>query len=201
MDFAIGGAAAMCAGLFSNPFDVIKTRQQLQGELTQNKKVIQLPYKGMWQSIKSVIQAEGIRGLQKGLGPALSFQFVMNGTRLGLFQTVDQKRWTFDPKTNAHSPVLCVFWGGVAGVVGSAVGCPLYMVKTQIQAQSHGKFAVGFQHNHTGTVDGLLTAYRSKGMRGLWHGFTGIVPRTAVASAIQLTTFTQCKDFFADYEV
>lgn len=201
MDFAIGGMAAMCAGLFSNPFDVIKTRQQLQGELTQNKKVKQLPYRGMWQAIKSVVQAEGIYGLQKGLGPALAFQFVMNGTRLGLFETVDNLKWTYDSKTNVHSPVLCVFWGGVAGVAGASVGCPLYMVKTQIQAQSHGKFAVGYQHHHTGTMDALLTSYRTKGMRGLWHGYTGIVPRTAVASAIQLTMFTQCKDFFAHYEV
>lgn len=30
MDFLLGGIAAMGAGIFSNPFDVIKTRMQLQ---------------------------------------------------------------------------------------------------------------------------------------------------------------------------
>lgn len=201
MDFAIGGSAGMCACLFSNPFDLIKTRQQLQGELTHNKKIQQLPYKGLLLSVKSVIQAEGVRGLQKGLAPALSFQFIMNGTRLGLFQTVDNLKWTYDSKTNTHSSVLCIFWSGIAGIVGSAVGCPLYMVKTQIQSKSHGHFAVGHQHNHSGTIDALLTAYRTKGIRGIWHGFTGIVPRTAVASAFQLTAFTHSKDFLVTYEV
>jgi hypothetical protein len=33
------------------------------------------PYKNIFQSIKSIVQAEGIRGLQKGLTSALAFQF------------------------------------------------------------------------------------------------------------------------------
>lgn len=96
---------------------------------------------------------------------------------------------------------LMVFWGGVCGVVGATVGCPLYMVKTQMQAQSHGKFAVGFQHNHSGMVNALTTIYKGHGMRGLWRGFQGIVPRTAVGSAIQISTFMTCKDFLQRYEV
>lgn len=91
--------------------------------------------------------------------------------------------------------------GGMAGIAGSTVGCPLYMIKTQIQAQSHGQFAVGYQHDHRGTVSALITTYKAQGVKGLWRGFTGIVPRTAVGSAIQLTTFTKCKDFFLQYEV
>lgn len=115
-------------------------------------------------------------GIDSGLVPALSFQFVMNSTRLGLYETVDQLNWTrarFDPSA-PHSTVFCVFWGGACGVVGSAVGCPLYMIKTQIQAQSHGKFAVGFQHSHTGMIDALISTYRERGIRGLWRGFEGI---------------------------
>lgn len=91
--------------------------------------------------------------------------------------------------------------GGMAGIAGSAVGCPFYMIKTQMQAQSHGQFAVGYQHGHRGTVSALVTTYKAGGFKGLWRGFTGIVPRTAVGSAIQLTTFTKCKDFFSKYEV
>lgn len=64
-----------------------------------------------------------------GLVPALSFQFVMNSTRLGLFETVDQLNWTRFSPSSSHATVLCVFWGGVCGVAGSAVGCPFYMVK------------------------------------------------------------------------
>lgn len=199
MDFLIGGTSAMCAGVFSNPFDLIKTRQQLQGELQRHSNT-KLPYRGLWQAVKSVVRADGLLGLQKGLSSALAFQFFMNSTRLGLFETVDHLKWTRN-SDNSHSPLLCVFWGGVAGVAGSSVGCPFYMIKTQIQAQSTGKFAVGYQHAHSGTVSALHNTYLQQGVKGLWRGYSGIVPRTAVGSAIQLSTFTNCKDFFLEYEM
>lgn len=125
----------------------------------------------------------------------------MNSTRLGLYETVDQLNWTRFSPTSPHSTVLCVFWGAVSGVAGSAVGCPLYMVKTQLQAQSNSQFAVGFQHSHTGMVNALVSTYQHQGVRGLWRGFEGIVPRTAVGSAIQITTFTMSKDFLSQYKV
>lgn len=66
MDFLIGGLAATSAGVFSNPFDVIKTRQQLQGELQQQIKGTKQPYGSQWQAIKSIVRSEGLLGLQKG---------------------------------------------------------------------------------------------------------------------------------------
>lgn len=204
MDFLLGGAAACCAGVFSNPMDVIKTRQQLQGELVKRGTIgaQNTPYKSVFESIRSVIRSEGgIWGLQKGLSPALMFQFVMNSVRLGTFETVDKLGWTRG-ESGAHSPGLCVLWGGVSGVIGASLGCPFFMVKTQMQASSAvGKYAVGYQHHHKGTIDALRNAYRSNGTRGLWRGFTGMVPRTGVGSSVQLSTFTASKDFFLKYEV
>lgn len=90
-------------GFFSNPFDVIKTRQQLQGEMIAIKKGVKdlqlktaqkhLPYKSILKSFKSIVEAEGVRGLQKGLSSALAFQFFMNSIRLGTYQTIDNLGW------------------------------------------------------------------------------------------------------------
>lgn len=66
MDFLIGGTAATCAGFFSNPFDVIKTRQQLEGELQKHVKHTKQPYGTQWQAIKTIVKSEGLIGLQKG---------------------------------------------------------------------------------------------------------------------------------------
>lgn len=66
MDFLIGGVAATCAGFFSNPFDVIKTRQQLQGELEKPVKGSKKYYTTQWAAIKTIVRNEGILGLQKG---------------------------------------------------------------------------------------------------------------------------------------
>lgn len=107
-------------GFFSNPFDVIKTRQQLQGELIAIRKGVKdlqlkkdlrkQPYKSVLQSIKSIIRAEGIIGLQKGLSSALAFQFCMNSIRLGTYQTVDNLGWNRRRNGELH-PGLCIFWG------------------------------------------------------------------------------------------
>lgn len=141
MDFVLGGTSAACAGelklklgllfqvidllsivlgFFSNPFDVIKTRQQLQGEMVAMKKGVKdlqlkkdlqrQPYKSIIQSIKSIVKAEGMMGLQKGLASALAFQFCMNSVRLGTYQTIDNLGWNRRRNGELH-PGLCLFWG------------------------------------------------------------------------------------------
>lgn len=162
------------SGVFSNPFDVIKTRQQLQGELVSARGIKdlqlktaqkKLPYKSIFQSIKSIIKAEGLRGLQKGLSSALAFQFCMNSIRLGTYQTVDN--YGYNRQSNGElDPVLCLFFGGLSGIFGSTVACPLYMIKTQLQAQSHGTYAVGFQHGHKSTFDALKKILYESGVKG-----------------------------------
>lgn len=203
---------------------MIKTRQQLQGELVQKKGVKDLqlkrdirkhPYKNIYQAFRSIIQAEGVKGLQKGLSSALAFQFFMNSVRLGTYQTIDNLGWN-RRKNGEIDPALAIMWGerereivenlidifsvirislnhmnflsagGMSGIFGSTVGCPLYMIKTQIQAQSYGTFAVGFQHGHKGTFDALRRILNESGIKGLWRGWTGILVRTAVGSSAQL---------------
>lgn len=181
-------------------FQVIKTRQQLQGELIQKTLSTPNPYSSVWHSIRSILKAEGIFGLQKGLASALAFQFVMNSSRLGSYQTADNLGWTRD-QSGEISTLHCILWGGISGIVGSSLGCPLYMIKTQIQAQSHGKYAVGYQHQHTGTVNALVSVYRQQGVKGLWRGCSSIIPRTMVASSAQLATFSKCKELVQQFSL
>ncbi|KAJ3200184.1 Mitochondrial oxaloacetate carrier protein, partial [Clydaea vesicula] len=58
---------------------VIKTRLQLQGELQLHQR--ELIYKNPFSSFSSIYKKEGLRGIQKGLGPAYIYQILLNGTR------------------------------------------------------------------------------------------------------------------------
>lgn len=165
MDFLTGGVAASCACFFSNPMDVIKTRQQLHGELMKKDPLMINPYKSLTYSVKSIIKSEGLLGLQKGISSAVGFQFVMNSARLGSYQTFDNYGLTRDAENNI-STIRCMLLGAISGIIGSTFGCPLYMIKTQIQAQSYGKYAVGYQHHHTSTIQALITIYQRQGVRG-----------------------------------
>lgn len=82
MEFLIGGAAAVGAGFFTNPLEVLKTRMQLQGEL-RAKGQHAVYYKNVLHAGYVVAKNDGILALQKGLVPALWVQLVMNGMRLG----------------------------------------------------------------------------------------------------------------------
>uniref|UniRef100_A0A034W6L3 Solute carrier family 25 member 35 n=1 Tax=Bactrocera dorsalis TaxID=27457 RepID=A0A034W6L3_BACDO len=95
-DFIIGGTASLGATYFTNPLEVIKTRIQLQGELSASGTYVK-PYKGVINAFIVVGRNEGISGLQKGLVPALYFQFILNSFRLlyyGYAEKMDaQEKW------------------------------------------------------------------------------------------------------------
>jgi solute carrier family 25, member 34/35 len=86
MDYLIGGLAGVGAGFFSNPFDVVKTRMQLQGELKARGKHA-IHYKNVIHATYAIVKADGLLALQKGIVPALWFQLVVNGTRYSLLLT------------------------------------------------------------------------------------------------------------------
>lgn len=58
----------------------MKTRLQLQGE-SAKPGTYQKSYKGVVHSFIQVAKNDGIKGLQKGLVPALGFQFTLNALR------------------------------------------------------------------------------------------------------------------------
>lgn len=59
---------------------VVKTRIQLQGELAARGTYVE-PYKGIINAFVTVAKNDGLPGLQKGLTPALYFQFIINSFR------------------------------------------------------------------------------------------------------------------------
>lgn len=79
-------------------------------DLQLKKDLQRQPYKSIIQSIKSIVKAEGLMGLQKGLASALAFQFCMNSVRLGTYQTIDNLGWNRRRNGELH-PGLCLFWG------------------------------------------------------------------------------------------
>lgn len=200
MEFFLGGFSSCCAVLFTNPFDVLKTRQQLEGELLAKGSLKHRSYGGLWQSILTVVRSDGLRGLQKGLPAAALYQFSMNSVRLGTYQTVDNLGWTRSQNA-LLTPFLSVFWGGFAGMISATVSCPVYVIKTQMQAVSSGSYTAKFQHRHTGVVAAFRNMYREAGIKGLYRGYTANLARVAMGSSTQMASFAACKDFFLQYEV
>lgn len=186
-----GGFGAMCAGFFTNPLEVIKTRIQLQGEL-RHRGEYKVHYRNVFHAFYTVAKNESFISLQKGLVPALWHQFSMNGCRLGCYQLLDNCGATRDPEGHVifYRSILC---GASAGILGSYISSPFFLVKTRLQAKSGASIAVGYQHEIHSMTEGLKKIFAQHGITGLWHGATASIMRVAVGSSVQLTTFSTIK--------
>ena len=83
--FVAGGIAASGAVTCSHPFETVKIRLQLQGEL-QAKDVAVKKYRGVFYGVRVIIQNEGVRGIYRGIGGAYIYQTLLNGCRLGFYE-------------------------------------------------------------------------------------------------------------------
>lgn len=197
MDFALAGAAGVMATTLTNPMEVIKTRQQIQGEMLPPHFVTgKQAYNGIWPALKTIVKTDGVRGLQKGLSSSLVYAFIINSSRFGLFEWMDKVGMLRDPETGTLNKGRCAMASSCGGILGLTLACPMLLVKTQLQIDSSHLEAVGFQHKHKNARSALITQFKENGMRGLWRGYWGVLPRGIVSSGVQLTSFTILKDYF-----
>lgn len=126
MEFVLGALGASGAVCITNPLEVIKTRFQLQGELqrTGNYKI---HYRNFAHAFYVVAKNEGMLALQKGLTPAMGHQVLMNGTRLGIFDIAQKKKWLLK-EDGTVSMARSVVVGAGAGMLGGFLASPLGMV-------------------------------------------------------------------------
>jgi solute carrier family 25 protein 34/35 len=128
VEFLLGGMAACGAGFFTNPLEVVKTRMQIQGELL-SRGMYTKHYRNVIHAIYVIAKCDGITALQKGLVPALYYQFVMNSFRLGVYQVFTNKGFTKDADDLPSFPRM-VAAGAVSGCCGAVFGSPFYLVST-----------------------------------------------------------------------
>ncbi|KAG0196119.1 Mitochondrial oxaloacetate carrier protein [Mortierella sp. GBA30] len=195
LGFIAGGIAACGAVTITNPAEVIKTRLQLQGELTRQIPGSQRIYTNFAQAFVHILRREGIRGVQRGLGCAYMYQTLMNGTRLGLYDPIKyayHQLLKTDPTTNNN--LVNIAAGGTGGVLSAFLASPLFLVKTRLQAYTtHEASRVGHQHYYRHTLDALSSIYRSEGLRGLYRGVDASMIRTGVGSSVQLPLYDVVK--------
>lgn len=70
-----------------------------------------------------------------------------------------------------------------------------------MQSYSPSDIAVGFQRKHDGMMHAFKKIYRARGIKGLYRGVIGNIPRAALGSGAQLATFGPTKDFLRRHDM
>ncbi|PCH34320.1 mitochondrial carrier [Wolfiporia cocos MD-104 SS10] len=190
--FICGGLAGCVAVTVSNPAEVAKTRLQLQGELAKDGGV--KVYHNTFDAVAKTFRNEGIRGMQRGLGPAYLYQTLLNGARLGFYEPIRQGlNHIIGVSPSEQRPYTSVIAGATSGAIGASLGNPLFLIKARMQAYSPA-LPVGTQHYYKNGFDALSTIYRVEGLRGLVRGVDAAVLRTSMGSSVQLPTYNWTKN-------
>ena len=126
----MSGLAACGACLFTNPLEVVKTRMQLQGEL-RAPGTYQRHYRNVFHAFITIGKVDGLAALQRGLAPALLYQFLMNGIRLGTYGLAEAGGYLHTAEGTLN-PVRSAAAGALAGVMGTYLGSPIYMVRRRV---------------------------------------------------------------------
>ena len=186
--FIAGGIAACGAVTATHPFETVKVRLQLQGEL-QSKEVAVKKYRGVLHGVRVITQNEGIKGIYRGIGCAYIYQMLLNGCRLGFYEPLRARTTQLIFKdSKVQSLGVNIFSGAASGILGAMVGSPFFLVKTRLQSYSPS-LAVGTQHHYKNALDGLRQIYTSEGVRGLYRGMGASMVRTGAGSSVQLPTY------------
>ncbi|KID89154.1 mitochondrial oxaloacetate transport protein [Metarhizium guizhouense ARSEF 977] len=186
--FIAGGIAACGAVTATHPFETVKIRMQLQGELQQKGRQPHF-YRGPIHGVGVILRNEGLRGIYRGLGTAYIYQILLNGCRLGFYDPMRKGLATlFLNNENAQNLGINMFCGAFSGVIGAAAGSPFFLVKTRLQSYSPF-LPVGTQHQYRNAWDGLSQIYRAEGVGGLYRGIGAAMIRTGFGSSVQLPTY------------
>jgi solute carrier family 25 protein 34/35 len=121
----------------------------------------------------------------------MSYQLIMNGTRLGLHGPVKQLLGASDPHASMFT-LRSMAAGVVTGGVGALLGSPFQLLKVRMQTKGTQLTAVGQQHDVAGVWQGVRALARG-GVRGLVDGAGAGILRVMVGSAVQLGTYDTVK--------
>ncbi|KAI9849561.1 MAG: Mitochondrial oxaloacetate carrier protein [Thelocarpon superellum] len=186
--FIAGGVAACGAVTVSHPFETVKIRLQLQGELQSSAEAPRM-YRGVFHGVRVIFLNEGLQGLFRGIGSAYIYQMVLNGCRLGFYEPLRKNVTTaIYHNPSVQSLGVNIFSGASSGMLGAAAGSPFFLVKTRLQSYSPS-LPVGTQHQYRNAFDGLQQIRHNEGIRGLYRGVGAAMVRTGFGSSVQLPTY------------
>lgn len=184
-NFVCGACSGSFAALTIMPLDVIRTRV-----------ISQDPGKGYrngFQAVSTIYRVEGVRGLYRGLGPALLQIAPLTGGQFmfyNMFGTL-VKQIEHLPENASLPPTELFICGGFAGLCTKLLVYPLDLIKKRLQIQGFSQnrqtFGKHFVANHM--LQCLYQVCRDEGLRGLYKGLNPSLLKAAFTTAFYFAIY------------
>eukprot|EP00928_Gymnodinium_smaydae_P079175 TRINITY_DN63171_c0_g1_i1.p1 TRINITY_DN63171_c0_g1~~TRINITY_DN63171_c0_g1_i1.p1 ORF type:complete len:295 (-),score=31.51 TRINITY_DN63171_c0_g1_i1:397-1281(-) len=166
---AVGAASSSCAGVITNPIDVVKTEMQMsQGSL------------GMIGTLRSRVAAKGVTSLWAGVFAMFLRSVFYAGIRLGAYDPIK------DALGAKQNPTMWrkILAGTISGSLGAVAANPIEVVKTRVQADPN---------SNPSTSSAIVNLVTKEGLRGLSKGLFPHVLRGAAVTSSQIGVYDDTK--------
>jgi hypothetical protein len=133
-----------------------------------------------------------VRGLHKGLTPAILREASKNFFRIGFFEPIMS---VMHNKSDGPAPVWKRLLAGMTTGAMGALSCnPFELIKTRMQANANQAIAVGHQHKYKGTISAVINIARTEGIMSLYRGSSMSVIRSMIATGVNLSIYTWTRE-------
>ena len=174
------GSAAVITVTFIHPIDVVKTRFQVGG--TGGAK--NYGNLGVMGTVRSIHSTEGVKAFWKGINAAWLREASYTSLRLGLYEPC---KIAFGCTTPENSTFIKKFLAGsTAGALGSLVGNPFDVLKTQMMVDE-SKGGATITHN-------AKTLFKNQGLGGFYRGIDSNIARAMVLNGTKMACYDQIKE-------
>ncbi len=173
-NISAAGFSAVITVTGTHPIDVVKTRLQISSKETRNYNSL-----GIIGSIKTITKEEGIRAFWKGITAAWLREASYTSLRLGLYTPIK-----YSLGINNQSHFFMKFTAGsLAGAIGSLVGNPFDVVKTQMITNEHKNIP-----KFTTIINNIYTAEK---INGFYKGLQANLMRACVLNGTKMACYDE----------
>ena len=210
--FVAGGLGDVCAALVSHPMDVVKVRQQLQGELGASKDG-GLGIRNFARTVTTIVRGEGaLIGLYRGMSASVARQSSFSTMRHGGYASActlavhgsfSAPNWSPNaasrsvPHPASEASVMQRLAAGCAcGSVAAFIANPTDVVLVRMQADGHWPLAR--RRGYYNIFDGARRIVFEEGPRRLWRGSGPTVFRAMLVTATQIPAYFWAKEWLVE---
>lgn len=175
-----GGVAGAISRTCVSPLERLKILYQVQP-------TSQIRYKGIVDSLRTILKEEGIMGYFKGNGTNVIRIFPYSAVQFAAYEQFASLM--ADPSNGNLTPLTRLFSGSLAGLTSVTVTYPLDLIRTRLSVQSAEEM------KYKGIFDAVVIIVRQEGVVALFKGISATLMGVAPYVGLNFMCYESLKSF------